>query len=82
VREEDDDENLLGDDGISPGHMAPTESIRELQQNVAWTRAGLLQGVRPQTFGPATILFFGARDFLPPQGNTKPYNHHLLYLLS
>lgn len=34
VREEDDDENLLGDDGISPGHMAPTESIRELQQNV------------------------------------------------
>lgn len=33
VREEDDDENLLGE-VVSPAHMAPTESIRELQQTV------------------------------------------------
>ena len=33
VREEDDDENLLGE-VLSPAHMAPTESIRELQQTV------------------------------------------------
>lgn len=34
VREEDDDENLLGE-VVSPAHMAPTESIRELQQTVS-----------------------------------------------